>query len=234
MILRLVCIAALLGPEGQEDVRAQVEALFEEGRYDEAVERARAEYARTGDPVFLYVEAQAERFRGDCHRAIELYGRVLARSDAGTMAENARDNIETCEQQLRAKEAAPQPKPEPQPEPASQPAVDVPPPDPGPPPDARPRWWRDPAGGALVGIGGIGLVTGIGLLVGGASQRDRAMEADDEASFVDGQRAGGRLVVAGAVVGGVGLAVAVAGIVRWAVVARRDRGSTPAGVVLRF
>ena len=231
MVRSVLLAVSLLGAPQEAEVRAQVEALFAEEKYNEAIEICREEYERGGNPVFLYVEAQAERFRGNCDRAVELYVRVLAEASEGDMKDNARDNIEVCAEQLKT-DTREEPKPEPEPPP---PKVPPPEPEPQPPPDApadrRAPWWRDPAGGVLVGIGAVSIATGGGLLVGGAARRRAADAEGDEAAFIDGHAFARRLTIAGAIVTGVGAALMVGGIIRYAVVARRPRRT---GLTLRF
>lgn len=54
------------------------EALYQEGRFDEAIELLREAYATFPDPTLLYNLARAEEARGDLGPAIEAYERFLA------------------------------------------------------------------------------------------------------------------------------------------------------------
>jgi|SRR5262245_1248754 len=56
---------------------AQVQKLFEAGKYQQVVEATRAE----ADPAVLYTAAQSHQKLGSVDRAVELYGRLAERSD---------------------------------------------------------------------------------------------------------------------------------------------------------
>src|SRR5829696_2468988 len=61
--------AAALWTEGQ--------ALYEQGRYADAIARFERGRAIEPRPEFLYAQGQAARKAGDCRRAIELYRRFI-------------------------------------------------------------------------------------------------------------------------------------------------------------
>ncbi len=190
---------------------AEASAAFEAERWDEASALYAALYAETHDPVLLYAQAQAERFAGRCEKALPLYRRLLdddVAADASTV-EAANANIATCEAQLPAPAPAPAPTPVP---------TDMPPP----PAPARP-WHRDPAGGVLVGLG-LGAIVGGSVLLGVASvTADRARDEADDADYGDGLERARAEVIGGSVVLGIGGALLVSGIVRWAVLAKQQR-----------
>jgi hypothetical protein len=234
------------------------DALASEGRHDEAVE----EYARAWQdlhaPAILYSWAQSERLRGHCTEAAALYERFvgegqtpppsydteLLRAQWSNMLANAEHQRDACREPepVPAPEPVPEPEPEPtiEPEPApattptSSPATDT-------LPATRP-WWRDAAGWSLVATGTASLAAGATLVGVAAWQDGRAEDLPTHQGFRDAidravieQRVGLPLL-------GLGGALAIGGIVRLAVVARRshrdhDRtislSPTPRGLVLR-
>jgi len=231
----------------------RADALASEGRHDEAV----AEYARAWQdlhaPAILYSWAQSERLRGHCTEAAALYERFvtegqtpppsydteLLRAQWSNMLANAERQRDACREPEPTTEPEPMTEPAPtfEPRPTSEPA-----PSSAAPTDVPPRpWWRDAAGWSLVATGTASLAAGA-TLVGvaawedgraeGLATHERFREAIDRAVLE--QRVGLGLL-------GLGGALAIGGIVRLAVVARRsgDHDRTlslapgPRGLVLR-
>jgi tetratricopeptide (TPR) repeat protein len=189
------------------------------GEYDKASVAFAEAFTLDPNPAYLYARAQVERFGGDCATAVQLYRAFLAEDPPQEDRALAERHIETCGGE-RVREAAP-------PEPAPTPVIDsVPKPDPVEPVggDVRPvRWVADVTGGVLVGTGIVGLAVGLGFY-GRALQLDRA--ADDAATQDAFARDVQRAITfnrVGLVTLGVGSALVVAGVVRYAVVASRGR-----------
>lgn len=243
----LIAWLAVAGPAKGEAAR-RAEAAFEAGDYETAASAAEQAYAEEKDPVYLWVRAQAERFGGHCEPAIEHYRQFVEAVPQGQAADAARDNIAECEQALAAVPDEPSSEPDPvdplgplEPEGSgsspTEPGVD-PSPEPSPSDRGR-RWYRDPWGGALVGVGVVALAVGGGLY--GRARVD-AREAEDATHVVTyGERIDRAVTLsrAGIPVMAVGGALVVAGVVRWIVVARRgarnDRAALrPGGLTLRF
>lgn len=216
--LSWVLVAMLAAPERDPDV-VRGEQAYREERWSDASEAFAAAYARTGDPTYLYTQAQAERRGGHCEVAIELLERFLDTEPAEVAAATARGYIAECREQLGPGETSASA------EPASSPSseVAVGPVDEAPPVTVPRPWWRDPWGGALVGVGTAALVGG-GVLVGLARRgADRALEAESDAGYGDRIASAEAMQIAGVTVMSVGAAAVIGGVVRWVVLARRGR-----------
>ena len=235
MAMRVLVLAwrLSLAPSEAEvaDAEAAAEAAWEAERWDEASARYAALYAETRNPVHLYAQAQSERFAGHCETALPLYRHLLdddVLADASTV-EAANANIATCEAQLPA-------KPEPAPAPAPKPPIDAAP-DRAPEREPARPWHRDPAGGALVGVG-LAMVAGGAVLLGIApATADRARASEDDGDYGKGLERARAEIIAGSVIAGIGGALLVSGIVRWVVLAKRGQRRTgltlgPRGIVL--
>jgi tetratricopeptide (TPR) repeat protein len=237
VILSLLLVAALAPPPIQrsvEQVAEEAEAAFAAKRYDEAATGFAEAFARQPHPGYLYAQAQAERFGGNCRDAIEHYGEFIALSPGEGPSRDAQRNIDQCEEKLAL-------EPEPEPEPA--PPVSPPPPvtaEPRPEPvDAAPKteprpWHRDPWGGVLTGLGLAGLAVGGGLY-GQARADEKAADTADDVVRIERASTLSRAGIAMFAVGG---ALTIAGIVRWAVVGARSgkarRTALARGLVLWF
>ena len=244
-------LAAMAGPPDLPDPAAteaavlaepsawvEADRLAGEGRHDEAAAAYGRAWDEEGAVVILYSWAQAERLRGQCERAVDLYTRFVDAADTpppdyegevmrarfSDMRANAERQREGCRAQLAEQARAREPEP---------PAASEPlPPEPQPTPTTAPvdasasPWWRDGWGWSLVSIGAASLVAG-GSLVGIAAWRDAQadgrgthedfLDAIDRATIE--QRVGiGLLAVGGAFV--------VAGAARLGLVARATRRRT--------
>jgi tetratricopeptide (TPR) repeat protein len=174
--------------------------------------------------------------RAEAVRALEEYQR---------RAPNAGDH-EVIERRIRnlkdqiARETPPPPPPSasapppPPPPPPSASAAPEPPAPPPPPPPAADHAGNGPgvAPWVLVGVGGAALVTGVIVYAVGASAISSAQNECPSRmgcpSDVASKGNGGRSTeVAGAVVGGIGVAAAAAGVV-WKIVGSSGSGSSPA------
>lgn len=218
------------------------------GNHDDAV----TEYARAWQdldaPAILYSWAQSERLRGHCTEAAALYDRFvdegqtpppsydteLLRAQWSNMLANAERQREACRAPTTTR---PEPVATPVPTPiatTTEPPPDAAPTDVTPTASRSPRpWWRDAAGWSLAGTGAAALVAGVALVVV-ADARDRDADAlGSHGAFDDAidraiveQRAGFGLL-------GVGGALVLGGILRFAVVARRSaRAARPVAVDL--
>jgi hypothetical protein len=218
-IATCVVLAASSGPpQLLEDPAArahfeEAQERFESRDYAGAAAALDAAYAIEPAADLLYPWAQAERLDGNCRRAIELYRRFLAANPPQEHAMLAEQNIATCEDQLarqRSKEPGPQP---------ADPATDT-----RRTTDQRP-WRRDVAGGVLVGAGSAGLVVGTGLLIAALHGASSAAEADDVADYeerMDRATLQRNLSIGAFVAGG---ALALGGVLRYVLVARKQRTS---------
>ena len=85
----------------------------------------------------------------------------------------------------------------------------------GPPIDGRP-WHADRVGWFLVGGGAVGVLAGGGLLLNASSLYDQASEEDIQSMAADLRSRGRNRAIVGGILGGVGLGVAVVGVIRLA------------------
>lgn len=262
--LTSLCVAGLLAaapPRLQAEAQARwdhADALASEGRHDDAVKEYALAWQDLHAPAILYSWAQSERLRGHCTEAAALYERFvsegqtpppsydteLLRAQWSNMLANAERQRDACREPTPAP-ATPDPAPatsEP-PTTASEPAALAPASpersDAAPASPALRPWWRDATGWSLVATGTASLATGATLVGVAAWEDGRAEDLGNHERFRDAidravieQRVGFGLL-------GLGGALAIGGIVRFAVVARRGRpdhalslSPTPRGLVL--
>lgn len=244
--LTSLCVAGLLAaapPRLQAEAQARwdhADALASEGRHDDAVKEYALAWQDLHAPAILYSWAQSERLRGHCTEAAALYERFvsegqtpppsydteLLRAQWSNMLANAERQRDAC------REPTPEPEPttanaptEPtEPTTAPEPAVSTPATSERSEasPALRP-WWRDATGWSLVATGTASLAAGATLVGVAAWEDGRAEDLGNHERFRDAidravieQRVGFGLL-------GLGGTLAIGGIVRFAVVARRGR-----------
>lgn len=193
------------GPTSRPAAEAAEAALahWEAGRYAEARAAIARAYMIEPWPEYLYARAQIERAAGDCVAAREFYGLYLDADPPERGAALAREGIEACP-------VVPEVAPD---------EVDAPPP-------ASTRR-VDPLGVSLAALGGAGVVIGAGLYIGMATERRAAERAEVHDAFGDRLARARRLSVAASAVISVGAMLAIAGVVRLAIVARRGKARRP-------
>ncbi|MEM6291522.1 MAG: hypothetical protein AAGA54_09665 [Myxococcota bacterium] len=250
--LSLVLTALVTTAAGPEDLLSDPDAqayvadaqiYFAEGDFAQAAVLIEKAYLIEPVPELLFPWAQAEREQGNCEAAVDLYSRFLEERSEGAMADAARTNLERCEEEIGAavveledEDEEPldeddldeltedDPEPEPEPEPNPEPTKDD-------EPKAK-KWYKDPAGGVLTGLGVVGVGVGAALLgVAGST----ANGAPDAASLADYNTQSDQAVTqrnAGAGVLSVGGALLVAGVIRYAVVAKKNKSSKKASAAL--
>jgi hypothetical protein len=196
-------------PEPDPAVRAG--ELFRDGEFAQAAAAFQTAYERTGDPAFLFGRAQALRRAGNCGAAIEVFEAFIAASPPEADVQAAQDVIAACRSILGEDASEPAPD-EPQVEPAPQ--VE---PEPRPPA----RWHRDLAGGVLLGSG-LAVAAAGGALYGTAFAR-ASDRMETEQAYEARQRQVRTLGAAGVGLMITGGALLVGSIVRYVIVARRDR-----------
>jgi hypothetical protein len=197
------------------------------GEYEHASVALAEAFALDPDPAYLYARAQAERFGGDCATAVGLYRAFLAEDPPEEDRALAQRHIRACEGAGR-NEAVASPEPPP-PRPTALPEAPEATVEAGPPttPErargARP-WFVDPAGGALVGTGLVGVAVGLGL-AGHSITLDRSADrrARDQDEFARHMERAVTLNRVGLVTVGVAGVLVAAGVIRYAVVGARGR-----------
>lgn len=192
--------AAALWTEGQ--------ALYEAGRYAEAIDRFERGRAIDPRPEFLYAEGQAARKAGDCRKAIELYRRFVVEATTPAQIEAARLQITRCETELAA--ATPVPA---EPPVTPPPAIDATPAE-APRTRTRVPWYRDALGVGLIATSAGALGTGTFFVL--RSRRDLADEQGSYGEFETGLDARKRDGVIGLSLLGAGGALAVGAVLRFA------------------
>lgn len=207
MIVVVLAAALVLSgsapPTGPRSRPAALEAEaalshYEAGRLAEAREAIARAYMIEPWPDYLYARAQIERADGKCVAAREFYGLYLDAKPPERGAELARAGIEAC------------PVPVPPPRPVQ---------------DSAPQrsWRRDPIGITFAGIGGTAIIVGAGIYIGMARSRSDAERATTHGEFGAHYSRARGLAIAGAAVMSIGATLAIAGIVRLAVVKSRTR-----------
>jgi tetratricopeptide (TPR) repeat protein len=232
-----ITLAAVLAAPGNLEAAEAAqhgERAYAAERFSEAASAFAEAYRLDPKPAYLYALAQAERLGDRCDLAIEHYEAFVRRVSDEVAAQTARTNIEACNAALAtmAPPAAPL-EPEVEPEPDETP-VDSPSTSPVAPA-------RDPWGMVAVCAGAALLVTGATLQGVARREQGRADRADHVFAYEQGIERAVRLDRASIPVLVVGGALALGGIVRLAVLARRS-GRTPktawavdaAGLHLRF
>lgn len=196
-----------------EDPAARAGELFKRGRFADAAAAFSEAYAKTGDPALLFGRAQALRRAGNCKAAIEVFGEFIAAGPPEPDVREAEAVIEDCKQILG--EDAADPDPDVQPPPPIPPVDD----EPQPQPRGRTKWWRDPAGGVLLGSG-LGVAAIGATLYGVSFARADANMSETETQFEDRRQSVRSLSAAGISLLAVGGTLVVGAIIRYAVVAR--------------
>ena len=225
----LICASTVsAAPKGAEAKSAfdKGVAAYTKGDFAGASDQLGKSYALEPDVETLFAWAQTERKLEHCDKASTLYAKLL---DADLPAANkavVREKFDECQKIL-----AEQPKPEPvvTPPPPPPPTV-TPTPLPPPPPGEEGRaWWKDPVGGALVGVGLVGVGLGTVFLVQGrAADKDKATAANygEFQRLEDRAQSRGKLGTGALIGGGV---LVTAGIVWYATHGGSKRGTQVSG-----
>lgn len=227
--LAIACSLALVGAPARAlptDAEAKLHLekgteLFKAGEFDAAIEEYKKGYDIQEDPVFLYAWAQAELRQEHCAAAVKLYRKYLETNPPEMSAEAARQGILECADKLAAEETPP-----PATDPATQPGDSGNAPiDDVPPERDKPRqkkhWSRDPLAISLTTVGIAAVGAGIGVLVAGIVEKQKGSGTYGE--FDDRQAKARNMQIAGGVVLGVGAAVLLGGIVRFAILGSRAK-----------
>ena len=192
-------------------------------RADEAFRRGDIEAARAAlleaialepdNMTLVFGLAQAERFLGNCERAVELFDRFLRSGPEDAQKDAAIEKRAECTD-------APPPEPEPSAEPP--PPIVEPEPEPEPVP-SQPETRRSIAGPVLVGAGAVVAIVGAALVTTAFVRANRAPDADtlDEYERLEGTVR--PLAVGGWATLGAGVAVAVTGGVVWGIQRKNGR-----------
>ena len=226
-LLVLLALAAAPGL-ARADAKAEAQSRFERatelhqaGKFAEALNELTIAYTLDPRPEILYAIGQMHVQLGNCPQAILFYERFLSTSPNAVPAAAAAEAIETCKTKPDATaKAAPAPEPPPA---VAQPS----------PQAARPaRWYADKLGAGLLGSG---VLVGAASLATYASARADLSDADaapDHQHYTDLVDSAHRKQTYAVVIGAVGAGLAVAAVVRYALVRRASArvtvGAAPA------
>jgi hypothetical protein len=219
LALALVPTRSLAAPVTDDErpfaQRAAVKARA--GDWNGVAEILQEGYEATGSLRLLAGWAKAEKKSGDCDESLKLYERFFASSPTAAQIESVQPDVDECRAIVAAR---PEPIDEPTPSVEALPA-----------PATKP-WSRDVAGGVLVGTGSALLLVGTGLAIAAELGDARVDAAQTHGSFESRLTRAQRLAYTSYAAFAVGGALAIGGIVRWIVVARRgaprDRGVSAA------
>ncbi len=216
MIVRALLVWAALAPADPRESNPhyrEAQTAWAEGRLDDAAAALERAYAADPRPEYLFMQAELVRRQGRCEEALALYERFLAEQPPAEDVAAAERSMEACRAEV-----------EPPPEPP--PPVVEPPADPQPPP-ARPppprRWYADPLGNAFFWPGLAVAVVGSGLLGAAHRNREAARAADSEPEYLATLGTAPEMSEAGIALLSIGGAFMLAGVIRYAVVAKRTR-----------
>ncbi len=209
-------IAATCAPAPKPDDPVQrAREAYEDERFEDAARAFEQAYAQDPRPKYLYAQAQALRQGGDCVAAIDAYDVFLATNPPAAATADAQENRARCASRVAETNAESSPP---------QPVVAEPPPA---PPRRRPRearpWYADPWGGALSGVGLTATIAGAVVLANAHAQDRRAHNSQDDATYLREFGSAPTTSRIGIGVLAAGGALLTAGVVRYAVVARRRR-----------
>ena len=224
-----LCSSGAPDGDGSEARRAieRAKVHVSAGEYDLASAALAEAYALDPRPALLYARAQAERFGGRCTNAVELYRAFLAEEPPPEDRALAERYVEECEAQLEATSSSdPEPDEGSLAEASASMNEDAPAIEDTPELAVRERkpWYADVPGGVLVGSGVVGLAVGLGLQ-GRAITLDRFAQRDasHQDEFVERMQQVVTLNRAGLATIGVGSALVLAGVIRYAIVGARAR-----------
>jgi tetratricopeptide (TPR) repeat protein len=206
---------------------------YELGDYSQAINEYKLSYAAASMPSTLYALGQAFRARGELEAALHFYQQYVAKSPSGKYRAAAEQHMQNLEQLIEQKRVAQNTPPRDVPSPqehretrsdvqpkrtATAPAEPVNPPREAP---AIVPWYRSSIGWGLSGSGLAVVIGGAGLLGASAARESDAATAaslDDHLRLADDAsnfRAGGAAMI------GIGGAAIVAGVVVFALEARK-------------
>ena len=228
--------AAPKGDASPKDEQAR--QLYDEGLeasneqdWDRAVERFKASFEIEENPLSLFGLAQATRHTAGCRDAVPLYKRFMRMVPEGSQPyDYAREALVDCATEMAEEEDDPDPDEDVDLDPiVPPPDADQDPVEDDPPRKKRNRkdrpWHRDPLGGVLVGVGAATAAAGGTILIVAEVQNNT--QAENYELMMQRNDRIKSMRVAGAVVLGVGGALLIGGVVRWAVLgAKQNRSRT--------
>lgn len=207
-----------------EALYAEGVELFDRGEFEAALEKVEASLAIESTAKSLYAKAQSLNKLDRCREAVPIYNEVLRMLPDKSAARPAvKDALVTC-----AEKMAEQEDPVVAPPPIEDTATDAAETDPNPGPADEPapeptgkKWYADPYAPVLIGVGAIGVGLG-GYYLGQASEENSKQPEQYDEFAAKGERVR-KLQVQGGVILGVGGALLLTGVIRYAVLGARGR-----------
>lgn len=200
--------------------------LYNAEDFDAAAEEANAGLVIEEHETLLFILAQAERQRGNCVEAVEILTKFIEVTQSEDRRQNGLAVKALCAEELAeiARKAELERQAAEEAEAEAEAAAEPTPP----PPTTEPvrPWYRDPLGGALVGVGGAAVLAGGAVLVTAAVLDPEA--ASDYGTFDERRQLRPKLLLAGGLTAGIGALVGVGGAVRWVVLAKKNKDTAPA------
>jgi tetratricopeptide (TPR) repeat protein len=204
----------------------EAKQAFSVGDYAEAADKIEAAYLIEPVPTLLYPWAQAERSRGNCRTAVDLYQKFIDSDPGEAISAQARENIDRCQEQLAQEPeeeeedddddivdavlADPNPLAAVEPEPDTTTPTD----------DVRP-WHEDPTGGVLLGVGLAGVAVGLGLYGGASSIAKSVADEESHQAYADRRQRATGLRTGAVVAVSIGGALIVGAVIRYATQSRK-------------
>jgi tetratricopeptide (TPR) repeat protein len=177
---------------------------YSNGEFGAALADMAEAYHLDPQPDLLYSMAQLEVELGDCAGAIAHYQHYLSTSPGAKAAEASKQAIHACQDKLGIKPELP----------VAPAQVDTHPP---PPPPVRHRpFYTDVLGDSLAGVGLVGGITGVVFYLGARSDIDASEKAATLQGHLDLVDSADRKRMIAVIAGGVGGALVVGAVVRWA------------------
>ncbi|MCX4241654.1 tetratricopeptide repeat protein [Paraliomyxa miuraensis] len=217
LISILATVVSTPAPESFEQIITRAQQLWDAG--DNAAVAELFERAHRDDPrpEYLFGHARAEVAMGHCERAHALLDALEASQPPAAILDASRSVREQCVVEPTEPVGPAEPA-EPAEPPATSTALE---------PDAsKPRarhWTRDPVGWSLAGSGLVVGAVGSGLWIGAAHELAHPPPTIDEDAFSAHARRWQGVGRAGVAATSVGITLALVGVIRLAVVARRGR-----------
>jgi tetratricopeptide (TPR) repeat protein len=206
--------------------------LYKAEDFDAAAAEANAGLAIEEHESLLFILAQAERQRGNCVEAVEILTKFIEMTQSEDGRQNALSVKALCAEELAeiARKAELERQAAEQAEAEADAETEPPPP----PPKVEPAtpWYRDPLGGALVGVGGVAVLAGSAVLITAAVLDPEA--SSDYGTFDERRQLRPKLLLAGGLTAGLGALVGAGGAVRWVLLAKKNKDTAPVAARIQF
>ncbi len=202
---------------------------FDRGEFEDALVDLDASIEVERSALALYAKAQSLNKLERCREAVPIYNEVLGMLPEDSGARPAvKDALVTCAEKMAEEDETPLPPPViDTTDPEVEDDLDDPPEEIDRPNDKqRKKWYTDPYAPILIGVGAVGVGIGGYYLAEASEENARQPEQYDEFA-AKGERVR-QLQVRGGVILGVGGALLLTGVIRYAILAAKGRRSKTA------